>query len=96
MDAWEKSKAQKKTLETYSIASSLEYVNDFTKELRNTLPLLTREEWSIISPTLGDLLKEFSLRIAYEEMRADSVTCRMIPIYVHKYHRYVLCGFGAA
>ncbi|KAM7204463.1 hypothetical protein V8F20_003579 [Naviculisporaceae sp. PSN 640] len=84
--------------ETYSIASSLEpntisaYVDEFVEELRSTLPLLTREEWSVISPKLGDLLKEFSIRIAYEESPADSTTCRMIMYLVHRYHRQIEAG----
>ena len=82
------------TLETYSIASTLEpntinaYVSEFAEELRSTLPPnLDREGWSIISQTLGGILKEFSVRIAYEETLADTVACRMIMYMVHKYHR---------
>ncbi|KAK0750820.1 hypothetical protein B0T18DRAFT_57328 [Schizothecium vesticola] len=82
------------TLETYSTASTLEpntinaYVSEFVEELRSTLPPnLDREGWNIISPTLGDILKEFSVRIAFEEILADRATCRMIMYMVHKYHR---------
>jgi len=92
-------------LETYSIASTLEpsgivdaYVSEFVEELRSALPPnLDREGWSLVSPeTLADILKEFSIRVAHEETLTDGAACRMIMYLIHKYHRYVLCGFAAA
>jgi hypothetical protein len=81
-------------LETYSTASSLEhgeiraYVSEFAEELRGALPPnLGKDGWDKISPVLGDILKEFSVRIAYEETLADRTTCRMIMYLVHRYHR---------
>ena len=77
-------------LETYSTASTLggkareTYVSEFAEELRSAFPsAMDKAGWDRISPNLGDILKEFSVRIAYEDTLADRAICRKIMYLVH-------------
>ena len=82
------------TFDAYSTASTLDrvttstYVSEFVDELKSALPLRhDKDGWERILPALGEILQEFSIRIAYEETLADRPTCRRIMYLVQKYHR---------